>query len=242
MTMFRRSQSHHWVNTPYNWSLQALLAITAVCVFVPFSPMMPAGNIDPSWVFGINEAVAQGLVFGREIVYTFGPYASIFTKGYHPATDQLMIAGSLYLGLSYAAAVFLVTRNAKWYWLIALWIVLAGLMHSRDALFFTYPLLVGIFCFQLSSGNQKFEFGPGLTLIVTAILFLPFGLFPLIKGTLVILCAVIATLTAALFLSNRNWMQATTVIAIPLVSILLFWIASGQLAYDLFPFSRDSVM
>src|SRR3979490_2751051 len=78
-----------------------LLLITTICVFVPFSPSMPGEGLDPSWAFGMNQAVAQGLAFGRDIIFTFGPYASIYTTNFHPATDGLMVWSSLYLGLAF---------------------------------------------------------------------------------------------------------------------------------------------
>lgn len=78
-----------------------ILLIIIICTFVPFSPKMPAPGIDPSWALGLNQAVAQGLAFGKEIIFTLGPYSSLYTKTYHPATDFLMITGCLYLALSY---------------------------------------------------------------------------------------------------------------------------------------------
>lgn len=50
----------------------ALVAIVAV--FVPFTPRMPSGGLDPSCEFGLNQAAAQGFIFGKELVFTFGPY------------------------------------------------------------------------------------------------------------------------------------------------------------------------
>jgi len=39
----------------------------------------------------MNQAIAQGLSFGDDIVFTFGPYASVYTQLYHPATVRLMV-------------------------------------------------------------------------------------------------------------------------------------------------------
>jgi len=220
-------------NKSLNWGLQALLFITVICIFVPFSPEMPGEGLDPSWVFGMNQAVAQGLAFGREVVFSFGPYASIYTKVYHPATDHLMLVGSLYLGLSYGLAVFLLTRNSRWYLLIAFWVVLAGLMYSRDALFYSYPLLVGLFCYQMIDAHEEVALGTNLTLALTIILFLPFGLFPLIKGSMLILCGTIAILSATFFAANRRWKLAIVVVASSIVSILIFWVASDQSVLNL---------
>ena len=77
-----------WAGRSLEWVLQALLLVTAVCALVPFAPLMPGQSLDDSWVYGINQAVAQGLAIGRDIVFTVGPYASIYTGGYHPGTDH----------------------------------------------------------------------------------------------------------------------------------------------------------
>lgn len=54
--------------------------VTVLAVFVPFTPRMPGVGGDPSWEFGLNQAVAQGLIFGKEFVFTFGPYEWYETK------------------------------------------------------------------------------------------------------------------------------------------------------------------
>src|SRR6476469_6515006 len=95
------------------WALQALSLITAICIFVPFSPVMPEDGLDASWMFGMNQAVAQGLAIRRDIIFTFGPYASIYTQAYHPATDYMMMFGSLYLALSYWFALVLLSINSR---------------------------------------------------------------------------------------------------------------------------------
>ena len=41
------------------------------------------------------------LVLGRDLVFTFGPYSSLYTRNYHPATNTLVMLSSLYLALSY---------------------------------------------------------------------------------------------------------------------------------------------
>ena len=84
--------------------LKTALLITLLCVFVPFSPTIPGLNpdlLDQSWAFAMNQAIAQGLSIGQKLVFTFGPYASVFTQMYHPSTDWLMMTGSIYLGVSY---------------------------------------------------------------------------------------------------------------------------------------------
>ena len=71
--------------------LLGLLLLSVAASIVPLKPDMPDRSLDGSWAWSMNQAVAQHLVFGRDIVFTFGPYASIYTRTYHPATDALML-------------------------------------------------------------------------------------------------------------------------------------------------------
>jgi hypothetical protein len=81
-----------------------LIIITSLVVFVPFSPSFPADYLDSGWAFALNVAAAKKMAFGRDIVFTFGPYASIYTRQYFPATDARMMWGSGVLALAFAAA------------------------------------------------------------------------------------------------------------------------------------------
>ena len=227
-----------WAGRSPEWVLQALLLVTAVCALVPFVPLMPGQTLDDSWVFGINQAVAQGLAIGRDIVFTVGPYASIYTGGYHPGTDPLMVFGGLYLGLSFGLALILATRGRRWYLLAGLWVVLAGLMQSRDALFLAYPLLVAVFCYR--SALESDSNGPGhrWTTLLTVILFLPFGLLAAIKGTFLMLCLAVAALAVMLFLTGGRWALAVAVVASVGVSTPVFWLLAGQSVLDLPPYFR----
>ncbi len=96
---------------------QLLLLLTLISTFVPLSPKMPAPGIDPSWALGLNQAVAQGLAFGKEIIFTLGPYSSLYTKAYHPATDLMMIVGCLYLALTYWGCLLFLMKKINGIWL-----------------------------------------------------------------------------------------------------------------------------
>jgi hypothetical protein len=52
----------------------------SLSAFVAFEPLMPGTNLDDAWKYGINYAVDKGFVFGKDLVFTFGPYAGIITK------------------------------------------------------------------------------------------------------------------------------------------------------------------
>jgi len=213
-----------------NIILWLVLFITAIAVFVPFYPAMPDSDLDPSWRFGMNQAVAQGLAIGKDIIFTFGPYASIYTKSYHPSTDFMMVSGSLYLALSYSVCFGLLMRSVQWYWVLAVCAVLTGFGHDqnpyKDPLFFSLPLLVGLQSYKILSWEYGRQLKSKLTYM--ALLFAPFGLLPIVKGSLLILCAAIAALCSVFFIVNRHRLLGIICLVSPLVSMLFFWIVSGQ--------------
>ena len=81
--------------------LKCILMLVVLVAFVPLAPKLPAASLDASWALGLNQALAQGLSFGKDLIFTLGPYSSVYTKAYHPATAFLMLGGSLYLAYSY---------------------------------------------------------------------------------------------------------------------------------------------
>jgi hypothetical protein len=70
-------------------NILAVLAATIGWLFLmPLMPEMPTTGLDPSWRFALNVAVSPGLVFGRDVLFTFGPLGAIYTQLYSPATDH----------------------------------------------------------------------------------------------------------------------------------------------------------
>lgn len=218
--------------------LKSFLLVIIVSVFVPFSPKMPAPGLDPSWALGLNQALAQGLAFGKDIVFTLGPYSAIYTKAYHPSTDLMMMSGSFYLALSYWICFLFLMRGIKWHWTLLFCGLLVTMIYVRDSLLFSYPLLVGLACFKINACEKPV----GLThSVYLALFFAPFGLFPLIKGSLLILCVFTALLCAGYFLINKKNQFALICLLSPLVSLELFWLTAGQSTSHLLAYLTSTI-
>ena len=217
---------------------QALLIVTIICLIVPFMPAMPSGDLDPSWVFGMNQALAQGLAIGRDVIFTFGPYASIYTRTYHPATDHLMLYGSLYFALSYGLALFLIVRKGEWF-LISMFSLFLVVNGSNDAIFFSYPLLASILCIKANgcAPEDEKQRNKGLQKII--FLFFPFGLLPLIKGSFLLISAVSVVLVVLSFSLRKQWGSVIAVVVVPIVSAVFFWNISGQEAINIYEYFKS---
>lgn len=204
--------------------------VTMIAIFTSFAPRMPRSGLDPSWIFAMNEAMAQGLAIGRDIIYTVGPYAAIYTREYHPATDRAMIAGGLILGLCYAFALLYVTRNSRPWLLLALLLFFAGGRLPRDALLLSYPLLIAVAAIRFTdeAGPAAVAAPDGRRLVSAALLMAPLGLLPLIKGSLLLICTGIVLVLCVLLSYHRHYLLALALAGGTIIWSLLFWVLSGQ--------------
>lgn len=74
-----------------------LVVVIAACTW-PITSVIAAPGLDPSWVVGLSLAVARGLAFGRQVVFTYGPLGPV-------AVPVAVTAGTLLLGVAGAAAI-----------------------------------------------------------------------------------------------------------------------------------------
>lgn len=213
---------------PFQVLLSLLSLLTSIAVFLPFSPTVPAAGLDQSWFLATNQAVALGLSFGGEFIFTSGPYGSVYTQQYHPATNAMMLGASLYLALSFWICLVLAMKGVRWRWLLIFCAVLVALRYSRDAPLLLMPLLTGLATFRIMFTDDvklaRFTFAP----LFVAALFAPFGLLPLVKGSTLILCGMTAVICATMFLVQSRGILAGLALFTPAISMFGFWIAAGQ--------------
>jgi hypothetical protein len=208
-----------------------LLLLAVIFTLVPFSPRMPATDIDYSWAIALNQALAQGLVFGRDIIFTLGPYASVYTKVYHPFTDSMMLFGSLYFAICYGWLCVLLMKRTTHPILTSLLFILAllGMVYARDVLFLSYPLLLGMWLYTNPSQSPEEK----NTLILYALLWAPLGLIALIKGTFFIQIMVFMLISMAYFFSTNRKKAAIVSVSSTGLSCVFFWLAAHQPLYAL---------
>lgn len=215
--------------TPRHWLgsliFPVLLTITCLCVLVPFSPHLPSAGLDHSWQFGMNQAVAQGLVLGRDIVFTFGPYASIATKSYNPATDGMMIWGSLCFALSFTLTVLLNFRDSHRIIKALLLLTLVCFAGDFDVLVFAHAFFAGLYIISRDVDEHPRQWR---TIGCLLVILLPFGLAPLIKGSFILVYAAVAAWAFLHLLIRKNPVSALVLITAPLIYMAIFWFLADQ--------------
>lgn len=211
------------------------LSLMLLGALVPLMPRMPGASLDESWMTGMNQAMAQGANLGSELVFTYGPYASIHTRTYHPATDALMLWSSAMLAVAFALAFAVLSRGRHWGWHVAFGLLVAGMLpYPADTLLLSYPLIAALAVMRLLGEDEA----PATTtkgnylscsrqwLLVP--LLVPLGLMPLIKGTMLIFCAAVLSFCICVLVVRRRWRVAVLCLVIPVLGVCGFWLASGQ--------------
>jgi hypothetical protein len=208
---------------------RALLIITAILVFVPLNPVMPSTDLDASFRFGINRAIAQHLVFGKDIIFPYGPYSSIYTRLYDPATDFIIMFASLFLGLATAIVVYKLAQNRSIIWhLFFTGFLAAGTFLPDPPILFFYPLLVTLFIYQLTLDSKVKDYLSFRSKLLYILLFLPFGLLFLIKGSTLVHIAGVTGLSAIILWRRNMKKLAISICVAPLLSVFFFLKIAGQ--------------
>lgn len=206
----------------------AVIVAGSLAAFVPIAPVFPTAALDSAWAFALNVAIAKGLVFGRDIVFTFGPYAPAYTAQYHPATDALALWSSGLCGAAFAGSLLCLSRGrGRWgAAVLAVFLVLV----PRDTLFLALPI-----AFVLVSCRACLRSGDGYRIdlqqtarITLGLLAAALALSTIVKGTFVFpaLCAVVLGATV---LALRGHAALGAAYAAGFAACVpLLWTAAGQ--------------
>jgi hypothetical protein len=214
------------------------LLIGAVLAWLswPNTDLHPAPGLDPSWNAGLYLAADHGLVFGRDVLFTYGPLGFL-------AIPQLFfsslarIAG-LYVGviqLAMCATFFWAARrslNAVAAAVVAFVIAKAQLLPPTTAVL---PALAFIFSIELLRDERRMRLVQGFA--VTTGFVSALGLLVEFNAGVGVFAVGLATV---IFLRDR--IRATAIfLASFFVSFLLLWIASRQPLYAISPFLVRSI-
>jgi len=113
-----------------------LFSVTLACIVMGLSLQFPSSGLDPSWKFAVNEAVARGMSFGKDFIFTFGPYSSLYTGIYHPTIDTLILSAGLLLTLGLTFSLFILYGRQNYLLLFVTCVFLAAYKQTDALLFF----------------------------------------------------------------------------------------------------------
>jgi hypothetical protein len=207
------------------WWLTAFLTLfLALWTIVPWRPAPVSGDapyLDPSWMVVLHLAFLDGLAFGQDIVFTYGPWGFVATRTYVPGTFGWLLAAWIVLAASIWFAAFGVAlatmRSAMW---AALWMGALLLVVSLG--FEAAYMAVAVLFVVAAAGEGRSRLLTGATALLAALLawlglvkFTYFGL-----GT-----ALVVLVTVWLCATRRRIGPALPAYA---VAWLTFWLLAGQ--------------
>jgi hypothetical protein len=206
------------------------IGLTSILLFLPLLSVMPRPGLDTSFTLPPNEAVAQGMVFGRDIIYTIGPLASIWNQAYHPATIVMALIGGGFIGIGHAFVTYAISKNShrSWVWVYVIFLIF--LLESRDALFLVYPMLLSLLIYRISLASphgDRIQLSKGESIWFAATVS-SLGLLPLIRPSFLPLTSVVWMLGSILLWKSGRRLIAVSLILFPPISMVLFWTIAGQ--------------
>jgi hypothetical protein len=200
--------------------LVLLLLLTVVWL----APGMPYPSQDSEWALALSQAVADRLVFGRDVLFTLGPWGPVYTGQYHPGTDSMMLAGGTVVALALASGLTVLARGGR-RWIMLLFPLLLATLGQHDPVFIAVPLL--LLAVALARPASRLQ-AASLLLLTTAC-----ALLSLVKGTFGTQAAAMGALAALALLTRRRVRLASLMLVVYLAAIVGFWVWSGQRVSDL---------
>ncbi|MFM0449720.1 hypothetical protein PQR21_04930 [Paraburkholderia nemoris] len=208
--------------------------VIAFLFLMPLKPTMPQIGLDPSWCAALNEAVAKHMVFGRDLVFTFGPLASVYNQTYHPSTDDIMLVFSGLVAAGFCTACALLASPHRHLILLALPVLVAEATFrdppfDRDAPFLALPIILLLLCLRTSlPKGHALRLAPSrLVICGIAIASSAMATLPLIKGSFSGPVSLAFVLCSAI-IASRSRLMALAFALLVVSTTCIAWIAAGQ--------------
>lgn len=221
-------------------------AVLAGVFLIPFFPLMPISTLDSSWSQALNEAVARHFVFGREVIYTYGPLASVQTCVYHPATDIVMMLGRLLIASGLCAGYIMLCWPRRMPLLCLLPFLTASVWisyFSFDAIAIALPFLLFCVILRLSTPiSSPLSLQTNwMTVCALSTLTCAVSILPLIKGTYTVVATANGALSIAIMFLSRKGRLALLLMSLAILTLALGWIGVGQPLSSFSPFFLSQI-
>lgn len=209
--------------------LKTILLISLLATFAPINPIFPGVGLDPSWVMSTSYAAANNFNFGSDIIFTFGPYSSLYTKIFNPELDATNLFAGTYLALGafFLFSIFL-TKNFNIYTIIFI-ICVSFINFEFNSYMFLLPILTCIIHHDEFAGLSYIEKKYSIhSKIILSFIFSSLSILPLIKTSLLPVCIFCILFCTFITIYNKKYFTALLPATSFITSLLFFWAISGQ--------------
>jgi hypothetical protein len=193
-----------------------LIAILVLLIYLPLSVALPSDGLDPSWHLAISYGLSNGYQFGKDIVFTYGPFGALFSRGSWPGLFYFTFIYWLVL-----ISVFLVTNEkllgGKSFEKRLIVIAPLLLILSTDAFVFYIFFSIAYSAKKISS-----------SLYSSILVFIALGILALSKFTFAVTAVfALIPLTVVSLFDNVGWRRHSAWIGF-ILTILLGWMVAKQ--------------
>lgn len=233
------TDSKMWLRTwfPVHWLVGLTTLAYTISRFVPCSPPghSPVYTLDESWVQTLHFAFVQHLQFGRDLVFTFGPWGFL-CGGYYPPTFMvstmvwMTLAIVLWWCLWQMARRFWMHESVAWLWMIGC-IGVTGLPVDQDFDVRLDAWVLILLFLHFFVNDTAFS-------MIKILLVISLALLGLTKFTGLLMAGGIVLTIAADDVLRRC--RIPWLLAVFGLSVLFFWLAAGQRLSSFGPFLCNS--
>ncbi len=196
-------------------SIYFLLAVGAFTF-----PLMPAPDLDPSWRMALGYFFENGMQFGRDVVFTYGPLGFVMGKTYSGVQFWSLIIGQLGLALISAAVIVNQGRRLSGHsrTIFFIFFLFFGITYE-DAL---HMLVIALLGFELLRiGGEPWKHRTALIAVILAV-------YGQIKFTDLLLASFIVLLVLGYNLWRRRRLEAALLGLVYIGAFLGIWVGFGQ--------------
>jgi len=217
------------------WCLGLLYVFSRFIPCHPVSDFAKFDDLDNIWAQILHLAYAEHMQFGRDVVFTYGPWGFL-ARGYYPPTYLVSVVAWLALSLVFICAGWRVARHftdnqvTAWLWLIA-FTAMASLPGGNDIA--GRLTAWGILLLALHFFVEERAFSP-----LQACLAFTLGWLGLVKFTGFMEGAFLVLVIAADNIMRHR--RIPWIIPVWLAGIIIFWLLAGQQPGLLWTFLRNS--
>ena len=221
-TEMTRSKVKKAKNQVFLWLLGILSLVYCLLIILPWNPKGYGFDLDQSWGSALHIAIAKGMQFGRDLIYTYGPYGFTQVDLYFPDTYFSSFCWRLFLALAVWLGLFRIIRHclARRDRSVLFIIPIFGFFPNQFTLIgyfpFTVIILPLILYFYVSSSLT-----PALVVTIFTM-----ALMSLVKHTYLIPSLIFVILITIDELYRQK--RLPKILPLYLIAIVFLWLVAGQ--------------
>jgi hypothetical protein len=205
--------------------------VLALSLFGNLGP--PDTTLDASWQEMLIHARASGLQFGRDIIFTWGPWGFLNARSHLGNVEAVPIlaweVGGQFL---VALALAVLTRTlVPWRRIVFVAAFIAFHWLFLDVVYFVLVALIGI------SGLMRRDASVARLVGWTIVL----GFLSQLKFTYLVISSAAVLAGAGCWIGRRSWSRALAVAVGFVLAVVAAWAAAGQNPDNLYPYLRRSL-